>query len=190
MKRTPYVVPLIALATLVFLLITLRAGEHLSSVPLTTEESISLAKTQSADVQDRPSKFEWILPEKRFVRYVIEERDSKVMPWHSWEATPYNMAVNKGLFIFQITDKHSTSQNQNVWTLETRIGGNSTLLGMPSAGWAGSRYFLPVALGETISTSQSDDLDNVYVLTVGQRQYRIRLESSQDPFPGTSNVVR
>jgi len=150
---------------------------------LTTEEALSLAKLQSADVQDPPLKFEWTLPGKRYVRYLLQERESKAMPWHTKEGVAYNLAVEKALFIFEIGDRHSKNGTQNVWTLETRLGGSTTHFGIPLCGWEGSTHILPVATEEFTSTTRTEEPENLYVLTTGEKQYRISLESSEAPFP-------
>jgi hypothetical protein len=184
MRRPSFVLPLFILAGLILVSAALRARERLTISALTTEEAISLAKLQSADAKEPPLKFEWTLPGKRYVRYLVQERDSAAMAWHTRDGFAYNVPLESALFIFEIGDRHSKMGAENVWTLETRLGGSTTYLGMPLSGWAGSTHFLPVATEEFTAKTQVDDPGNLYVLTTGAKQYRIRLESSETPFPG------
>jgi hypothetical protein len=43
---------------------------------------------------------------------------------------------------------------------------------------------IPVVDNDYLTEERPDDPDNIFVLTTGKRQYRIRLESSDDLFPG------
>jgi hypothetical protein len=157
------------------------AAAPLTPVELTKEDIISIYKVPVA--ANPASKMEWVFPHEKYVRYLLEERASKDLPWKTREGYAYNVPVAKALFIVQIADRHAGPADHNLWLINTRLGGSSTHSGETLSGWAGCNNLIPVDTPDYSELMKPDDPDNIYLLTTPHKQYRIRLESSDAPFP-------
>jgi len=182
------------LILIVFSLVSIagRAADEFRSVPLTPEEIISIYEVP---IKERPSyKFEWKLEREKYVRYVLEETDKLTEDWklngiYHWKITSAvscTPPVKVATLIYTVENRalKSTRDDRNFWRIDMRFGGTG------SAVTISKTYSLNLELPETTHTmvQSTKDPSMVFIFQGAVSQgpskiYRLRLESSDHPFP-------
>jgi hypothetical protein len=182
------------LILIVFSLVSIagRAADEFRAVPLTPEDVISIYKVP---FEERPSyKCEWTLEREKYVRYVLEETDKLTEDWkingtYHWKvstAVPCKPPVKIATLIYTIEYRalKSTLDGRNFWRVDVRFGGAGSVVKISMT------YSLDLELPETrytmVQSNQDPSMVFIFQGAVSQgpsKIYRLRLESSDHPFP-------
>ena len=189
------------LILIVFSLISItgRAADEFRAMPLTLEDIVSIYKVP---VEERPSyKCEWTLEREKYVQCVLEETEPLTERWKSngtyhWtisSSTPCTMPVKVATCIYTIENRAYKKDGRNFWQINLRFGGTRSSVNT----W--KTYSRILELPETAytitrSTKESgvDPISEGVVVFIFEgmvnqgpsKIYRLRLESSDRPFPG------
>ena len=163
--------------TIIALASTSGLVAQFSKVELTKDDVISIYEVS---VDKKPAKkFAWKFDAPRYVRFVVEESDSKGEKWRLRGSYPYHLPVTQASLIYWIEKMPNGGPEGNFSAVFLRIGDE---LGS-QYGWNGSSFLIPAGPPATVQeVLDSGNPEKLHLLKYRDTAIRFRLEASEKPY--------
>ena len=158
-----------------------QTQDQFKSKSLTLEDIISICQV---DMQSSPPrKLEWSFINEKYVRCTVETSADSGKSWKQYHTINNSRKTTSGTFIYMLD--HISGPSGSHYIVKVQIGGTAQIGGTIGAIQFSSKgsFEIPVDTTSFTATHKLNEPVDFLVIQSAAGWYRMRLESSNTPFP-------